>query len=49
MSSRNDGKIYKNTMNIIVKIQQDLKDEVTKLNNLIISCLKSDEELIEKV
>ncbi len=37
------------TMNIIVKIQQDLKDEVTKLNNLIISCLKSDEELIEKV
>ncbi|ASX27457.1 octaprenyl-diphosphate synthase [Rickettsia sp. MEAM1 (Bemisia tabaci)] len=36
-------------MDIIVKIQQDLKDEVTQLNNLIISCLKSDEELIEKV
>ncbi|WP_347938777.1 polyprenyl synthetase family protein [Rickettsia oklahomensis] len=36
-------------MNIIVKIQQDLKDEVTKLNNLIISCLKSDAELIEIV
>ena len=36
-------------MDIIVKIQQDLKDEVTKLNNLIISCLKSDEELIEIV
>ncbi|MGX6959949.1 MAG: polyprenyl synthetase family protein [Rickettsia endosymbiont of Pentastiridius leporinus] len=36
-------------MDIIVKIQQDLKDEITRLNNLIISCLKSDEELIEKV
>lgn len=36
-------------MDIIIKIQQDLKDEVTQLNNLIISCLKSDEELIEKV
>lgn len=36
-------------MDIIVKIQQDLKDEVAQLNNLIISCLKSDEELIETV
>jgi len=36
-------------MDIIVKIQQNLKDEVTKLNDLIISCLKSDEELIETV
>lgn len=36
-------------MDIIVKIQQDLKDEVTRLNNLIIECLKSDEELIERV
>ncbi|ADE30011.1 polyprenyl synthetase family protein [Rickettsia prowazekii] len=36
-------------MNIIVKIQQNLKDEVTQLNDLIISCLKSDAELIEKV
>lgn len=36
-------------MDIIVKIQQDLKNEVTQLNDLIISCLKSDEELIETV
>ncbi|HJD56030.1 MAG TPA: polyprenyl synthetase family protein [Rickettsia endosymbiont of Pyrocoelia pectoralis] len=36
-------------MDIIVKIQQDLKDEITRLNNLIISCLKSDEERIETV
>ncbi|WP_342270256.1 polyprenyl synthetase family protein [Rickettsia endosymbiont of Orchestes rusci] len=36
-------------MDIIEKIHHDLKDEVVKLNNLIINCLKSDEELIERV
>ncbi|WP_341793985.1 MULTISPECIES: polyprenyl synthetase family protein [unclassified Rickettsia] len=36
-------------MDIIEKIQHDLKDEIVKLNNLIINCLKSDEELIECV
>ncbi|MCC8368735.1 MAG: polyprenyl synthetase family protein [Rickettsia endosymbiont of Oxypoda opaca] len=36
-------------MDIIEKIHHDLKDEVIKLNNLIINCLKSDEELIERV
>ncbi|MFY9589869.1 polyprenyl synthetase family protein [Rickettsia endosymbiont of Halotydeus destructor] len=36
-------------MDIIEKIQHDLKDEIIKLNILIISCLKSDEELIECV
>jgi octaprenyl-diphosphate synthase len=36
-------------LDIIEKIHHDLKDEVIKLNNLIINCLKSDEELIERV
>lgn len=36
-------------MDIIEKIHHDLKDEVVKLNSLIINCLKSDEELIERI